>query len=39
VDEATDVMGLTRATAYRTWNYAKAWLRAKLGAVAAKNSC
>ena len=39
VDEAADVMGLARATAYRTWNYAKAWLRTKLGAVAAKNSC
>jgi RNA polymerase sigma factor (TIGR02999 family) len=31
VDEAADVMGLTRATAYRTWSYAKAWLRTKLG--------
>jgi RNA polymerase sigma factor (TIGR02999 family) len=31
VDEAADVMGLARATAYRTWNYAKAWLRTKLG--------
>jgi DNA-directed RNA polymerase specialized sigma24 family protein len=30
VDEAADVMGLARATAYRTWNYAKAWLRTKL---------
>jgi RNA polymerase sigma factor (TIGR02999 family) len=30
VDEAADVMGLARATAYRTWNYAKAWLRSKL---------
>ncbi len=34
VDEAADVMGLARATAYRTWSYAKAWLRAKLGEVA-----
>jgi RNA polymerase sigma factor (TIGR02999 family) len=30
VDEAADVMGLARATAYRTWNYAKAWLRSRL---------
>ena len=30
VEEAADVMGLARATAYRTWNYAKAWLRTKL---------
>jgi RNA polymerase sigma factor (TIGR02999 family) len=33
VDEAADVMGLARATAYRNWTYAKAWLRAKLGEV------
>jgi RNA polymerase sigma factor (TIGR02999 family) len=31
VEEAADVMGLARATGYRTWSYAKAWLRAKLG--------
>jgi RNA polymerase sigma factor (TIGR02999 family) len=31
VEEAADVMGLPRASAYRTWNYAKAWLRTKLG--------
>ena len=31
VEEAADVMGLPRATAYRTWDYAKAWLRNKLG--------
>jgi len=31
VEEAADVMGLARATAYRNWNYAKAWLRTKLG--------
>lgn len=30
VDEAADAMGLPRATAYRTWAYAKAWLRMKL---------
>jgi RNA polymerase sigma factor (TIGR02999 family) len=33
VEEAADVMGLARATAYRSWSYAKAWLRAKLGQV------
>jgi RNA polymerase sigma factor (TIGR02999 family) len=31
VEEAADVLGVARATAYRTWNYAKAWLRTKLG--------
>jgi RNA polymerase sigma factor (TIGR02999 family) len=31
VEEAADVLGLARATAFRTWNYAKAWLRTKLG--------
>jgi len=31
VEEAADMMGLPRASAYRTWNYAKAWLRTKLG--------
>jgi len=31
VDEAADVMSMARATAYRTWSYAKAWLRTKLG--------
>ncbi len=35
VEEAADVMGLARATAYRTWSYAKAWLRTKLGDIAA----
>jgi RNA polymerase sigma factor (TIGR02999 family) len=30
VEEAADTMGLARATAYRTWKYAKAWLRTKL---------
>ncbi|MBI1830453.1 MAG: sigma-70 family RNA polymerase sigma factor [Planctomycetes bacterium] len=30
VDEAADVMGLARASGYRTWNYAKAWLRTKV---------
>jgi RNA polymerase sigma factor (TIGR02999 family) len=27
VDEAADALGLSRATAYRHWTYAKAWLR------------
>lgn len=31
VEEAAEVMGLPRATAYRTWNYAKAWLRTRVG--------
>ena len=30
VEEAADAMGVARATAYRTWAYAKAWLRTKL---------
>ena len=34
VEDAADVMGLARATAYRTWNYAKAWLRTNLGEIA-----
>jgi RNA polymerase sigma factor (TIGR02999 family) len=35
VEEAADAMGLARATAYRTWSYAKAWLRTYLGEAAA----
>jgi RNA polymerase sigma factor (TIGR02999 family) len=31
VEEAAEVMGLPRATVYRTWSYAKAWLRTRLG--------
>src|SRR5579872_1144132 len=31
VEEAADAMGLARATAYRTWSFAKAWLRTQLG--------
>lgn len=31
VEEAAEVLGVPRATAYRNWNYAKAWLRAKIG--------
>jgi RNA polymerase sigma factor (TIGR02999 family) len=30
VEEAAEAMGLPRASAYRTWNYAKAWLRTKI---------
>jgi RNA polymerase sigma factor (TIGR02999 family) len=31
VEEAGDVLGLSRATAYRNWAYARAWLRCELG--------
>jgi DNA-directed RNA polymerase specialized sigma24 family protein len=27
VDEAADALGVSRATAYRLWAYARAWLR------------
>ncbi|MEO6811289.1 MAG: ECF-type sigma factor [Isosphaeraceae bacterium] len=30
VEEAADALGLSRATAYRTWTYARAWLTATL---------
>lgn len=30
IEEAADVLQLSRATAYRTWTYARAWLRASL---------
>ena len=30
IDEAADVLGVSRATAYRNWAYAKAWLRWQL---------
>jgi DNA-directed RNA polymerase specialized sigma24 family protein len=30
VEEAAELLGIARASAYRTWNYAKAWLRTKL---------
>lgn len=33
VEEAAEVLGVARATAFRTWNYAKAWLRTKMGGV------
>jgi RNA polymerase sigma factor (TIGR02999 family) len=35
VEEAAKVLDLPRATAYRTWSFAKAWLRTKLKQVAA----
>jgi RNA polymerase sigma factor (TIGR02999 family) len=31
VEEAADALGLGRATAYRHWTYARAWLRCELG--------
>src|SRR6516162_1289853 len=31
VEEAADVLGLARATAYRHWAFARAWLRCELG--------
>lgn len=30
LEEAAELLGLSRATAYRTWTYARAWLRACL---------
>jgi hypothetical protein len=31
VEEAADALGLGRATAYRHWTFARAWLRCELG--------
>jgi RNA polymerase sigma factor (TIGR02999 family) len=31
VEEAAGALGLSRATAYRHWSFARAWLRCKLG--------
>jgi RNA polymerase sigma factor (TIGR02999 family) len=31
VEEAAEALGLSRATAFRTWTYARAWLTAALG--------
>jgi RNA polymerase sigma factor (TIGR02999 family) len=31
VEEAGELLGLSRATAYRHWNYARAWLRCEMG--------
>jgi RNA polymerase sigma factor (TIGR02999 family) len=30
IDEAAEVLGFSRATAYRHWSYARAWLRCEL---------
>lgn len=32
LDEAAELLGMSRATAYRLWTYARAWLRAELEA-------
>jgi len=31
VEEAADLLGVSRATAYRDWTFARAWLRAAVG--------
>jgi RNA polymerase sigma factor (TIGR02999 family) len=31
IDEAAEALGVSRATAYRQWAYARAWLRVELG--------
>jgi RNA polymerase sigma factor (TIGR02999 family) len=31
IEEAAEALGLSRATAYRQWAYARAWLRCELG--------
>ena len=31
IDEAGESLGISRASAYRHWNYAKAWLRCEMG--------
>jgi RNA polymerase sigma factor (TIGR02999 family) len=31
VEEAGDILGISRATAYRDWTYARAWLRNAIG--------
>jgi hypothetical protein len=30
MDEATELLGMSRATGYRLWTYARAWLRTLL---------
>jgi RNA polymerase sigma factor (TIGR02999 family) len=30
IDQAAEVLGISRATAYRQWNYARAWLRCEI---------
>jgi RNA polymerase sigma factor (TIGR02999 family) len=37
VDEAAEVLGVSRATAYRDWTFARAWLREATG-IGTKNS-
>jgi RNA polymerase sigma factor (TIGR02999 family) len=32
IEEAAEALGVSRATAYRHWAYAKAWLRCEIGA-------
>jgi RNA polymerase sigma factor (TIGR02999 family) len=31
IDESAEALGVSRATAYRQWSYARAWLRCELG--------
>jgi RNA polymerase sigma factor (TIGR02999 family) len=31
IEEAAEALGVSRATAYRQWTYAKAWLRCEIG--------
>src|SRR5262249_58742636 len=31
IEEAAEALGVSRATAYRQWTYARAWLRCELG--------
>jgi RNA polymerase sigma factor (TIGR02999 family) len=31
IEETGELLGLSRATAYRHWNYARAWLRCEMG--------
>jgi RNA polymerase sigma factor (sigma-70 family) len=31
IEEAAEMLGISRATAYRQWNYARAWLRCAIG--------
>ena len=38
LEDAAAALGLSRATAYRNWNYAKAWLRMRLSEPSEGNS-
>jgi predicted DNA-binding protein (UPF0251 family) len=31
IEQAAEALGVSRATAYRQWTYARAWLRCALG--------